>query len=130
MARAAPFNRLQGGWGAGEATITPGAAAMARHGHQGHQHSWGGTTVAAAGVCSTGGRVGYCDATNDGPSDCSTDHKGTWPLHKKNGSDFTEQCQARCRRCANCRYVSILQAKHGGTSACDWFSNCHKFVVC
>jgi len=124
MARAAPFNRLQGGWGAGEATITPGAAAMARHGHQGHQHSWGGTTVAAAGVCSTGGRVGYCDATNDGPSDCSTDHKGTWPLHKKNGSDFTEQCQARCRRCANCRYVSILQAKHGGTSACDWFSNC------
>ena len=121
MGRAAPFGKLQGGWGEGEATRpAPGAAVMARPG----QHSRGpGTTAAPAGVCGAGGRVGYCDVTNDGPSDCATDLKGSWPLPKKNGSDFVEQCQARCRRCANCNFVSISQAK-GSASACDWFTKC------
>ena len=123
MGRAAPFGKLQGGWGEGEATRPPpGAAVMARPG----QHSRGpGTTAAPAGVCGAGGRVGYCDVTEDGPSDCATDHKGSWPLHKKNGSDFAEQCQARCKRCANCRYVSVSQARYrGAASACKWFSKC------
>ena len=135
MARAAPFDQLQGGWGEGEATTTPGATVAPRRGHQGHQHSRGGTTAAPAGVCGAGGRVGYCDVTEDGPSDCATDHKGTWPLHKKNGSNFVEQCKARCRRCANCNFVSVSQVslrqgfKHSfsriePTSACKWFSNC------
>ena len=125
MARAAPFDQLQGGWGEGEATTTPGATVAPRRGHQGHQHSRGGTTPAPAGVCVTGGRVGYCDVTEDGPSDCATNHKGTWPLHKKNGSNFIEQCKARCKRCANCRYVSVSQARYrGATSACKWFSKC------
>ena len=122
MGRAAPLDKLQGGWGEGEATRpAPEAAAMAaaRPG----RHSRGGTTAASAGVCGAGGRVGYCDVTEDGPSDCATDHKGSWPLHKKNGSDFAEQCQARCKRCANCNFVSISQATDSASS-CDWFTKC------
>ena len=123
MARASPIDKLQGGWGEGEATsTTPGAAVAPRRG----QHARGGTTAAPAGVCGAGGRVGYCDVTDDGPSDCATDQKGTWPLHKKNGtgSNFIEQCKARCSRCANCNFVSVSQATSGSASACDWFTKC------
>jgi len=106
--RPAPFDRLQGGWGEeGRATSHAGPA----------------------GVCHAGGRVGYCDVTTEGPSDCRTDDKGSWTLRQQEGAlyeDLFAQCKARCMQCANCNYVSVSKGgRYGATKAtCDWFRNC------
>lgn len=144
MARAAPFDQLQGGWL--DTTPTRGAEEVARRGQ--------GTTPVPSGICGARGRVGYCVVTNSycvgnpppaiscaprasqtaaphlranlrmsHAPDCARDHQGSWPLTKKNGGVYSnpvEQCHARCRRCANCRFVSISQA----TSTCHWFTSC------
>lgn len=68
-----------------------------------------------------GHRGGYCGYT-DGPGDCSArgraghvEASGTWqPVHD------LASCEARCRACAACNYVSFNQR----SADCSWYHAC------
>ena len=59
---------------------------------------------------------GYCGPTF-GRGDCETDERGSW-----DGRPSKDQaaCEAMCRRCGRCNYVSF-SLKHGD---CSWYRTC------
>ena len=73
---------------------------------------------------------GFCEATDTGPSNCKTGHKGAWtlPFHLRatletSGAPWVgaaQWCLARCAGCSRCAFVSV-SLKY---TECDWFSRC------
>ena len=65
---------------------------------------------------------GYCGPTAEG-SACTAIDEGSWALSKTETSSWDaarEACEARCKSCAPCRFVSF-SVKHRD---CSWFARC------
>lgn len=62
--------------------------------------------------------TGYCDGTDDGPSDCEKGEKGMWQLSGE--LQGVGDCIARCASCARCNYISISHTHKD----CSWFNQC------
>ena len=68
----------------------------------------------------SGARPGYCGWTTKEGS-CTKGTKGAWNADK-HGIHNLADCAARCRRCANCHFVSLsLSSTHRD---CSWYQEC------
>ena len=64
---------------------------------------------------------GYCDKTDDTPSDCSRDKKGALQISKwDNAQAVVDECLQQCSQCARCRYISVSHAWRD----CSWYHSC------
>ena len=64
--------------------------------------------------------AGHCGITESGPSDCTSDSKGSWPLRSEHIGSI-EACHRRCRQCERCNYVSVGST---GNDECAWYYRC------
>lgn len=69
----------------------------------------------------SGARTGYCAWTEPGRASCRTADKGTWNADLHNIRSMAD-CVAKCRGCANCRYVSLSLAP--AHRDCSWYRAC------
>ena len=63
--------------------------------------------------------AGHCGITESGPSDCTADAKGSWPLRSEHIGSI-EACHRRCRQCERCNYVSYSTRN----DECAWYYRC------
>ena len=75
--------------------------------------------------------VGYCSLMDSGLGDCELTDQGAWP-----GVTDWRKCQARCRRCQNCHFVSFTLSREPALPSaeqqhhapywwpCRWYARC------
>ena len=81
---------------------------------------WTPEPSAGAHLNLSGARPGYCGWTTSVGS-CTSGSKGSWNTDAL-GIRSLADCMARCRRCANCRFVSLsLSRAHRD---CSWYRAC------
>ena len=71
---------------------------------------------------------GHCGITLPG-SDCDDALSGSFPLNastvKQGWPAATEECLGRCRRCANCEFITVSLA----FKDCSWYRACDTSLV-
>ena len=66
---------------------------------------------------------GVCKHTNyKHPFDCEQSNKGAWRVGAGTNISSLIDCEAMCRRCARCAYISFSH-KH---RECAWFASCER----